>query len=120
MFEKIQFRLPATHEQAVIEALELTGASNVNKLAQMVFIDYLEGRKKTADHLTEINLKLDELAELNRNTIGVLNDADFQTMYRILGAIFMLTHGAVPVNIKKRVDDVFNASAVTDFMEAKD
>lgn len=116
----LQFHLPDSRLDEAYEAMNKTSASNLNQLAKMLFLDYLDNQGKSTQQLEIVNSKLDELLSSNQAVIQLMNDADFQTMYRIMGAIFMLTHGAVPANIKKRVDDVFNAQAITDFMAGKD
>ena len=116
----LQFHLPDARLDEAYEAMSKTSASNLNMLAKMVFLDYLDKQGQATQQLEMVNAKLDDVLLSNQAIAQLLNDADFQMMYRIMGAIFMLTHGAVPANIKKRVDDVFNSDAIIDFMAGKD
>jgi hypothetical protein len=43
--------------------------------------------------------------------------ADIGTLMNTIGAIFMLTYGAVPITVRKELDQVFNSRAVIEYMK---
>ncbi len=113
----IQFRLNADQEAQAYEALQHTGEGNLNLLGKKLFLDFLNGKKNSANQLAAVNEKLEVLALQQEQILQGQDAADLSTLMETIGAIFMLTYGAVPITVRKELDSVFNSQAVIAYMK---
>ncbi len=113
----IQFRLNAEQEAQAYEALQHTGEGNLNLLGKRLFLDFLNGKRNSVDQLTALNEKLEVLAMQQEQILHGQDAADLSTLMSTIGAIFMLTYGAVPITVRKELDNIFNSQAVIAYMK---
>lgn len=113
----IQFRLNPEQEAAAYEALQQSQARNLNQLGKQLFLAFLDKKQNTVDELAILRGKIDEMAAVQERILQMQDAADVGTLMNTLGAVFMLTYGAVPITVRKELDAVFNSQAVIEFMK---
>jgi hypothetical protein len=113
----IQFRLNAEQEAAAYDALQRSPARNLNHLGKGLFLEFLSRNQNAGDELAALRDKLEEIALLQEKILQMQDAADIGTLMNTIGAIFMLTYGAVPITVRKELDQVFNSRAVIEYMK---
>ena len=113
----IQFRLNAEQEAAAYQALQCSPVRNLNQLGKGLFLEFLDRSQKTSDELAALRDKLEEVALMQEKILQLQDAADIGTLMNTIGAIFMLTYGAVPITVRKELDQVFNSRAVIEYMK---
>lgn len=113
----IQFRLNAEQEAQAYEALQQTGEGNLNLLGKKLFLDFLDGKKNSADQLAALNEKIEVLVLQQEQILQGQDATDLSALMTTMGAIFMLTYGAVPITVRRELDNVFNSQAVIAYMK---